>query len=257
MQAASLGARAIVFIEPEETTRNQATAKYSTAPLDIPRFWIERAAGLQLKERLLQQPTSVVLKGRMDWQRETAWNIWGRLPGTDPALADETIVIESYYDGMSVVPALAPAAEATSGIAALLALAEHLVRHPPRRPVVLVATGAHFQAQQGIVHFIERHARLHPYYAERMTDPLKPKLFICIDLTSQSDGLGIWNNTFSYDLKRFFVPFGVALQPMPRRRPRGWVWIRSGRWPMGSARFAAWTGQPSCRAGSRSVESRR
>ena len=208
LQAASLGARAIVFIEPEETTRNQAAAKYSTAPLDIPRFWIERAAGLRLKERLLQHPTPVVLKGRMDWQRETAWNIWGRLFGTDPALADETIVIESYYDGMSVVPALAPAAEATSGIAALLALAEHLVRHPPRRPVVLVATGAHFQAQQGIVHFLERHARLHPYYAERMEEPLKPKLFICLDLTSQSAGLGIWNNTFSYDLKRFFVPFG-------------------------------------------------
>ena len=208
LQAASLGVRAIVFIAPEETTRNQATAKYSTAPLDIPRFWLERAAGLQLKERLLQQPTSVVLKGRMDWQRETAWNIWGRLPGTDPALADETIIIESYYDGMSVVPALAPAAETTSGIAALLALAEHLVRHPPRRPVVLVATGAHFQAQQGIVHFLERHARLHPHYAERMEEPLKPKLFICIDLTSQSAGLGIWNNTFSYDLKRFFVPFG-------------------------------------------------
>ena len=109
---------------------------------------------------------------------------------------------------MSVVPALAPAAETTSGIAALLALAEHLVRHPPRRPVVLVATGAHFQAQQGIVHFLERHARLHPHYAERMEEPLKPKLFICIDLTSQSAGLGIWNNTFSYDLKRFFVPFG-------------------------------------------------
>ena len=208
LQAASLGARAIVFIEPEETSRNQATAKYSTAPLDIPRFWIERAAGLQLKERLLQQPTSVVLKGRMDWQRETAWNIWVRLPGTDPALAAETIVIESYYDGMSVVPALAPAAEATSGIAALLALAEHLVRYPPRRPVVLVATGAHFQAQQGIVHFLDRHARRHPYYAERMEEPLKPELFICIDLTSQSDGLGIWNNTLSYDLKRFFVPFG-------------------------------------------------
>lgn len=208
LQAASLGARAIVFIEPEETTSSQAAAKYSTAPLDIPRFWIDRAAGLRLKERLLQRPASVVLKGRMDWQRETAWNIWGRFPGTDPALADETILIESYYDGMSVVPALAPAAEATSGIAALLALAEHLGRHPPRRPVVLAATGAHFQAQQGIVHFLERHARRHPYYAKRMEEPLKPKLFICLDLTSQSAGLGIWNNTFSYDLKRFFVPFG-------------------------------------------------
>ena len=150
LQAASLGVRAIVFIAPEETTRNQAAAKYSTAPLDIPRFWIEREAGLRLKERLLQQPTSVVLKGRMDWQRETAWNIWGRFPGTDPALADETIVIETYYDGMSVVPALAPAAEATSGIAALLELAEHLVRYPPRRPVVLVATGRISKRSRGL-----------------------------------------------------------------------------------------------------------
>ena len=84
LQVASLGARAVVFIEPEETTRSQAMAKYSTAPLDIPRFWIARAAGLRLKERLRDRPTPVVLKGRMDWQRETAWNIWGRFPGHRP-----------------------------------------------------------------------------------------------------------------------------------------------------------------------------
>ena len=109
---------------------------------------------------------------------------------------------------MSVVPALAPAAETTAGSAALLELADHLVASPPRRSVILAATGAHFQAQQGIVHFLERHARLHPHYARGMEHPLHPKLFISIDLTTQSDGLGLWNNTDSYDLKRFFVPFG-------------------------------------------------
>jgi hypothetical protein len=208
LQAASLGARAIIFIEPEETTGNQGNAKYSTAPLDIPRFWIERSAGLRLRDRLIHNPTQVLLKGRMDWERKTAWNIWGKITGTDPDLAAETILIESYYDGGSVVPALAPAAETSSSIAALLELAEHLIAHPPKRTVVLVATGAHFQAQQGIVHFLERHARLHPFYARRMEKPLKPKLFISIDLTTQTDDLGLWNNTFSYDLKRFFVPFG-------------------------------------------------
>ncbi|MEE3258528.1 MAG: FtsX-like permease family protein [Candidatus Latescibacterota bacterium] len=207
LQPASLGARAIVFIEPEETTGQQGTAKYSTAPLDIPRFWIDRASGLQLKEQLLERPASVLIKGRMDWERKTAWNIWAKIPGSDPEYAGENILIESYYDGMSVVPALAPAAETASSIAALLELAEHLVRNPPRRTVYLAATGAHFQAQQGLVHFIERHARIHPYYAQRMDKPFHPKLFICLDLSSQSDELGLWNNTFSYDLKRFFVPF--------------------------------------------------
>jgi len=208
LQPASLGARAIVFIEPEETTGEQGTAKYSTAPLDIPRYWIDRESGLQLKERLLKSPSSALIKGRMDWERKTAWNIWAKIPGSDPEYADENILIESYYDGMSVVPALAPAAETASSIAALLELAEHLVRNPPMRTVYLAATGAHFQAQQGLVHLIDRHARIHPHYAERMTKPFNPKLFICLDLSSQSDQLGLWNNTFSYDLKRFFVPFG-------------------------------------------------
>ena len=208
LQAASLGARAIIFIEPQETTGNQGEAKYSTAPLDIPRFWIGRAAGLRLKDRLLQGVTPVLLKGRMDWQRKTAWNIWGTIPGTDAELASETIIIESYYDGISVVPALAPAAETACSIAALLELARYLVENPPKRNVVLLASGAHFQAQQGIVDFMDRHARIHPHYARRMETPLKPKLFISIDLTSQTDEMGLWNNTSSYDLKRFFVPFG-------------------------------------------------
>ena len=208
LQAASLGARAIIFIEPEETTYSQSAEKYSTTPLDIPRFWIDRAQGIELRERLREKPVEVWLKGRMDWESRPAWNIWGRIPGRDPELADETIIVQSYYDGMSVVPALAPAAETTAGIAALLELADHLVASPPRRSVILAATGAHFQAQQGIVHFLERHARLHPHYARGMEHPLHPKLFISIDLTTQSDGLGLWNNTDSYDLKRFFVPFG-------------------------------------------------
>ncbi|MDP7630328.1 MAG: hypothetical protein QGF03_07095, partial [SAR324 cluster bacterium] len=31
---------------------------------------------------------------------------------------------------------------------------------------------------------------------------------ISLDLTSKSDQIGIWNNTGSFDIKRFYVPFG-------------------------------------------------
>ena len=41
-----------------------------------------------------------------------------------------------------------------------------------------------------------------------MEKPLDPDLFIGLDLTSKSDRIGIWNNTTSFDVKRFFVPFG-------------------------------------------------
>ena len=95
LQAASLGARAIIFIEPEATTYSQSAEKYSTTPLDIPRFWIDRAQGIELRERLREKPVEVWLKGRMDWERRPAWNIWGRIPGRDPELADETIIVQS------------------------------------------------------------------------------------------------------------------------------------------------------------------
>ena len=208
LRAASLGARAIVFIEPEQTTRAQADEKFSSAPLNVPRFWIGRQEGLYLKEALATGEQSVSMRSRMDWREKTAWNIWAQVPGTDPELKDDTIVVEAYFDGVSVVPALAPSAEMASSIAALLDLARHLREYPPARSVVLVATDAHFQGRQGIVDFLDRHARKQKYYAERMQEPLNPRLFISLDLSTQTDQLGLWNNTNSYDLKRFFVPFG-------------------------------------------------
>ena len=51
LHAASLGARAVVFIAPEQANRHQAAAKYAHVPLDIPRFWIEREMGLDLRQR--------------------------------------------------------------------------------------------------------------------------------------------------------------------------------------------------------------
>lgn len=111
LHAASLGARAVVFIAPEQANRHQAAAKYAHVPLDIPRFWVEREAGLMLRQRLRDGELLVHLQGRMDWQWRTAWNIWGVIPGADPELADERVAIEAYYDGISVVPGRAPSAE--------------------------------------------------------------------------------------------------------------------------------------------------
>ena len=208
LQAASLGTRAIIFIEPETSSWRQANEKFVSVPLDIPRFWVDARAGARLRDRLADGSIEVQLKSRMDWVSRTGWNVWGVVPGGHPELAAETIVVQAYYDGISVVPARAPSAETTGGIAALLELARHFERHPPDRTIVLLATGAHFLAQRGIVDFLDRHARRRKHYAERMEKPLHPDLFISLDLTSRSDQLGIWNNTDTYDIKRFYVPLG-------------------------------------------------
>ena len=70
----------------------------------------------------------------------------------DPqAWKEQVIVIQAYYDAMSVVPARAPGAENASGIVALLKLIETLRAHRPNYSVLFLATSGHFQGLEGIM----------------------------------------------------------------------------------------------------------
>ena len=94
----------------------------------------------------------------MPWKKVSSRNIVGFIR-VRPALRNEWIVAHASYDGASVVPALAPSAEATCGIAGLLELAR-LYKNPtfaPKRSIMFIATGAHFQGLAGMRAFMERH----------------------------------------------------------------------------------------------------
>ena len=203
VQAVSLGAKAIIFIEPESTTNSQTWGKFSGAPLNVPRYWMPREAALNLQRQLaVDQPLVGKLHSRMDWENHPTWNIWGTVPGRDDSLKNETIIVQAQYDGFSIVPALAPAAESAASVAGLLELARHLQKNPPARTIVLAATAAHhYQYGRGISEFLNRHARIHETYAKRMSEPLDPNLFISLSLSSKTDQVGIWNNE-----KNHFLP---------------------------------------------------
>ena len=197
--AAALGAAAIIFIEPQETTRQESRHKWSWAPVHVPRFWLDAETGRLLRNHLRASGSvRVRLDARMDWESRTTWNIWGIVPGADPELADEVIAVQSYYDGISVVPANNPAAESATAIAALLELADFLAEHPPGRTVALLATGSHFLESSGLFEWFDRHARKLQPFRNRM-----PKRFVAdaldverltretarIDLTPDSLGI--------------------------------------------------------------------
>jgi len=203
---ASLGARAIVFIAPDETTIKETRDKWSIAPVNMPRFWIEAEAGKRLKDRLRQETVRIRLKARMDWEQHTTQNIWGVVPGTDPQLQNELVVVSAYYDGTSVVPGLTPSAESAVSIAALIEFAHYLREHPPGRSVLLLATGAHFVRKAGIVDFVNRYARKVPLFRARMSCDLDISLFIGLDLSSHSDRVALWNTKQEPRFPRFFLP---------------------------------------------------
>ncbi len=209
LNAATLGAGQIIFIEPDSTFYTEAEQKFLQVPNSVERFWIDKQSGQALKRLLARYgELEIELNAKMDWENHTAHNILGFLPGTDPDLRDQIVVINAYYDAMSVVPALAPGAEMASGAVALLELVNYFHRYPTGRTVLFLATSAHHLGFRGICDFLGRHARKERHFAALMTDPIDIRLFIGLDLSSQTSQIGVWNSTRNFYYNRFFTPFG-------------------------------------------------
>ena len=158
MNAPRLGARAVIFVAPRTSMRGEAEAKFISIPIAIPRFYMkEEDAAPLLALCESGRPPQVTLTCDMPWQTHTARNITGYIEGTDREIRDQVIVNQAYYDSTSVVPALAPGAETSCGIAAMLEQIRIFKAHPPKRSMMFVATSAHFQALQGIREYVEKH----------------------------------------------------------------------------------------------------
>ena len=213
-RAALLGGSAVIFAEPDHTTRVDGEEKHLQVPLDFPRFWMKKGSARPLIEYLeAHGAINVRARGRMTWKRLPAYNVFGRITGTHPVLKEEVIVLESYYDSISSVPAVSPGANQASGVAALLEMARYFAAHPPARTVLILATSGHFMSLSGINDFSYRHARISSHFADKLEDPINIKLFAGIDLSSARDQIGvIYSGVLfggdSFEKQRFFTPFG-------------------------------------------------
>ena len=162
INATMLGGTAIIFIEPETTIRGEAENKFGTVPANIPRFWISKTDADFLTNLLEQEhnagnQVNARVRGKMTWERRVGQNIRGFLEGGDPSLRDELIVLTAYYDSMSIVPAMAPGADPTCGIATLMEIARlfSLPEYRPGYSVLFVAVDGHFQGLAGMRAFME------------------------------------------------------------------------------------------------------
>ncbi|MDO9465417.1 MAG: M28 family peptidase [bacterium] len=203
-----LGAKAFIFIEPEDTTRVEAEKKYLNLPLNIPRYWISRQDGLYLRKLIEEsdEKLDVHLKAKMDWERKITKNVLGWISGSDSELKKEVIVIEAYYDSISVVPSIAPGADSACSIAALIQIAKILRNNPPSRTILFLATSGHFLERRGIDAFLQAHCRLEEPFKSKITDPMDIKLFLCIDLSSHNDELVIYHD--ADENPGYFASFG-------------------------------------------------
>ena len=243
LNARMLGAEAVIFYDDGYVTFGEASEKFLNVPANVPRFWVEREGAERLRalaeegERRKEKGESdirVRVTSRMDWETLPTANVTGFLPGLDEEMPlggrvrsqrrwrDEVIVLEAYYDAISVTPGLAPGAENAAGIAALIETARALKAHGTKYSIMFLATSGHFQGLAGIHDFVFRHARKSDYFRARMEekDRLDFKLMIGLDLSTRGDrvgsfGMGTFMNpakaTNEY-LKNLLAPYAHAFE---------------------------------------------
>ena len=196
-RAAMLGAKAVIFIEPEEYTSIQAEQNLIDVPLYFPRVLISKEEGLYL-QRIVSEYDNVMVRVSVNfnWEKIKAKNVIAKIPGL---YSDRAIIIATHFDSYSVVPSLNPGASDAAGAALLLELAKIFFENPPKHTLLLVAFSGHYQGLAGAREFVEAHFN-------EIGNPFI--LFINLDFTPDSSTLVVGYCGYFYDFWDSVVRLG-------------------------------------------------
>ncbi len=154
MKVAMLGARAVIYLGREDSPQGQFQDKNIPSPVAFPRFWASPSVGRQLQELASTAEVPAILEANTRWQNKMVRNVYGLLPGKDPRLRNELIIVDAFYDASSPILGKAPGADEASSVVLMLEMARTLVADPPDRSVLFLATTGNGQSLAGMRHFI-------------------------------------------------------------------------------------------------------
>jgi len=215
LKAMELGAKAIIFIEPETTNEKECETKYLRyAPLYAPRVYLDRETATDLLTLLYQYNGSLNarLDSRMEWQVKKVANVIGFSRGT--TLKDQWIILFAHYDAWSVVPSLTDGATDTAGIAALIELSHFYAGVEHARSIMFIAFSGHEQGIAGARHFVDSFVIENTFPEVVSANPQKDQrvfLYLGIDISSEGTGIGVFESSYFYPENvgegRFYLEF--------------------------------------------------
>jgi hypothetical protein len=156
LTAASLGAKAVIFVDQQITLTNIFFhEKEELSPLQFPCFWMTEAQAIELFGAYRQAPNGLVrdevsLRAQIVWKNVLEKNIYTLIEGQDPALSGELVIVEAFFDSTAHVAGRSPGADESVSIATMLKLAEHFSRQRPARSFLFIATSGHAQSLHGM-----------------------------------------------------------------------------------------------------------
>lgn len=195
--AAMLGAKAVIFIEPEEYSSIHAEQNLIDVPLYFPRVLVSRDDGLYLRD-LVNEHNDVKVRIDIDfnWKMVKAKNVIAKIPGL---YSDRAIIICTHFDSYSVIPSLNPGASDASGVALLLEMAKIFTSYKPKHTVFLIAFSGHYQGLAGAREFVEAHFN-------EIGNPFK--LLVNLDFTPDSKTLVVGFTGYFYNFWDSVVRLG-------------------------------------------------
>ena len=152
---ASLGAKAAIFLQGDNSQgRIFFTEKQELTPLQFPCFWMKKGEAENIFGPLKDQNTplipTVALQSRIVWENYSARNLYALIEGTDPELTKELLIIEAFFDDEEFVSGNSPGADSATSIATFLEIAQSLIKDPPARSIMLIATSGQAQTLAGM-----------------------------------------------------------------------------------------------------------
>jgi len=135
-----LGAKAVVLLGSPEDCYEQLGAHLTPLPINFPRFYIPDGALANALRKA--RDTEGTISCRAEWRETKARNIYALVTPATPATPEPALAIASAFDSMSVVPELAPGADAAVDTAFLLNAMEDLADERPSRPLLFVFADA-------------------------------------------------------------------------------------------------------------------
>ena len=179
--AVTLGSRAAIFIESDDPY-TPSGGIFQTS-VNFPRFWVTKDVGEKLKEWAEANPdTPIELHARQPWEYISGANVLGFLPGSDPVLSSEVVILTASFDATSPVVDFAPGAEAAVSPAALLEMAHLIAEQPNSRSVYFAAlNGQHSGTMLGGRTFVQALKRDFPAALRRASELLRKDIRLISD----------------------------------------------------------------------------
>lgn len=205
IQAAQLGAKAVIFLPPKHFAGSlYGMARFTRRiaptpgplgkllwenPIKFLRFYVEEN-GAEVLMDAWKKGLEVRLVSTQRWMELEGRNVIGFIEGDE--MPEGIIALTSYYDSYSVIPTLAPGAQEAIGVSTLLELAKYWAqraRAGDKPPVTLmfIAFGGHHQTLAGAISFAEKNFFFPPEHIERREFGSRVWRVLNLDLSAGSD----------------------------------------------------------------------